>query len=153
MVIGESCIVPKSDVTDFNYSISNITVIEIAAGSSSVQTKYTISNSNSQVSVNVYKFNCGRQEQKTISITADELNQILTTLKKYKVQKWNNFNKANHSEGAHGFSLKINGKDGKFIEAHGDGQYPADYDKFETEMYNCLTRLFAIHKTEQKLNI
>jgi hypothetical protein len=141
LIIGQGCITAKYDEPDFNYSTFNIEAVEMSDGSSSVHTLYTISNNKDQILLNVDSFSCGELQRKSVDISGDELNQVLTVLKKHNVQQWNNFRKSNDNAGGHGFGLKISGKDGKFIEAHGDGQFPAEYDKYETELKTVLATL------------
>lgn len=126
----------------FNYSRDNIEYIEISEGSSSVRYTYFIYNEPNNITVKVVHFNCGETIEMTTSITEEDMDRILSILEKYKVDRWNNFNKKSGKDGDIGFGLEVVTVDKNDICAYGDGKFPENYEEYNSEIMDCLYSLF-----------
>ena len=81
--------IAPENISNFDYSSTNITYIEITEGSSSVNSNYCIHNEVNNIYINLTKFNCGKTTEAKINITQDNFDEIVSILQKHQVHKWN----------------------------------------------------------------
>ena len=82
----------------------------------------------------IKKENISLAESLKVELTNKELKDIESILNKYKVSKWNNYNKSNkHVLDGNSFNLYIKYSN-KNISARGYMKYPRNYHKFKKEI-------------------
>ena len=88
------------------------------------------------------KANIRTAESETKEVTLDDetVDGLVELLNKYRVSKWDGYNRRSSSTDLAGFNLTINTNDNKDIKASGYGYFPKNHERFKEE----LNELFSI---------
>ena len=97
-----------------------------------------------------YKVECNKKckaniriadmESKEVTLDDRTVDGLVDLLNKYRVSKWNGYNRRSSSTDLASFSMTIEDSDSQEIKAYGYGYFPRNHDKFKEE----LIELFGI---------